>query len=176
MSHKTFETVPYLINQILIIRIPGDISSSFPSRGLCFAEGEISGIPFQTALEPDGAGSHWFTPEPELCQKAGIKAGRPLSIGIWPSDLRPEPQVPVDIEAALAGSSLIKDEWESLTPLARWDWIRWIRSTKNPATRQKRVEVCLDKLRKGDRRPCCFNRNICTLTDLSHKGVLKDHE
>src|SRR5437667_415937 len=31
--------------------------------------------------------------------------------------------------------------------MARWDWIRWIRAVKSPETRQKHIEVALDKLR-----------------------------
>jgi hypothetical protein len=35
-----------------------------------------------------------------------------------------------------------------ITPLARWDWIRWIGATRNPDTRAIRIEKALSKLRR----------------------------
>ena len=43
--------------------------------------------------------------------------------------------------------------WLEITPMARWDWIRWIRGTKNTDTFKKHVRVALSKLKNGDRRP-----------------------
>lgn len=62
--------------------------------------------------------------------------------------------------------------WKTITPMARWDWIRWIGATKNSATRSHRIDVALSKLQAGDRRPCCFNRSACTIPDVSHNGIL----
>jgi len=50
--------------------------------------------------------------------------------------------------------------------------MRWIRATKNDDTRKRRIEVALSKLTAGMRRPCCFNRNLCTEPSVSHNGVL----
>lgn len=69
-----------------------------------------------------------------------------------------EPEVPDDVKNALATSSKASELWKSITPIARWDWIRWIRAVKTPETRQKHIRIALDKLNKGMRRPCCFNR------------------
>ena len=64
------------------------------------------------------------------------------------------------------------DQWNSLTTKARWEWLRWIRSTKNLDTRQKRINVACDKLQKGDKRPCCFDASRCTIPEVSKSGVL----
>ena len=59
-----------------------------------------------------------------------------------------------------------------ITPMARWDWIRWIRSTKQQETCKRRIENALAMLKSGKRRPCFFNRNICTEPYISNNGVL----
>ncbi|HRN71236.1 MAG TPA: YdeI/OmpD-associated family protein, partial [Candidatus Woesebacteria bacterium] len=69
---------------------------------------------------------------------------------------------PEDLKRALKTSPQATALWNDITPLARWDWVRWIRAVKTKETRQKHVEVALDKLNKGMRRPCCFNRSLCS--------------
>lgn len=48
------------------------------------------------------------------------------------------------------------DFWNSLTPLARNEWICWTRSAKQEETKTKRIQVAVDKMKKGSRRPCCW--------------------
>jgi hypothetical protein len=62
--------------------------------------------------------------------------------------------------------------WKGITPMARWEWVRWINATRNLQTRERRVEVSLSKLRSGKRRPCCFDLAACTDPDLSKNGKL----
>ena len=58
--------------------------------------------------------------------------------------------------------------------MARWEWVRWVGATRNPDTRARRVEVSIDKLRGGKRRPCCFDLSSCTDPELARSGRLKD--
>ena len=41
------------------------------------------------------------------------------------------------------------DLWSDITPLARWDWIRWINGTKNPDTRKIRIDKTRKKIKIG---------------------------
>lgn len=65
-------------------------------------------------------------------------------------------KVPDDFRKALLSEKKVHDLWEDITPLARNEWICWIISPKKPETREKRIKVGLDKMRKGMRRPCCW--------------------
>ena len=56
--------------------------------------------------------------------------------------------------------------------MARWEWVRWIGATKSPATRAKRVDVTISKMRSGKRRPCCFDLASCTDPELMKNGEL----
>jgi uncharacterized protein YdeI (YjbR/CyaY-like superfamily) len=123
-------------------------------------------------LEPDGMGSHWFQVDSDLREATGIDKSGTVTIAVEPSKAWPEPEVPADLNNALASDSQAKARWAKITPMARWDWLRWIRATSNRETRSRRIEVALSKLKAGERRPCCFNRNLCTEPDVSKNGVL----
>jgi len=62
--------------------------------------------------------------------------------------------------------------WKDITPMARWEWVRWVNATRNTDTRRRRVEVSISKMQSGKRRPCCFNLAACTDPELSKSGKL----
>lgn len=64
-----------------------------------------------------------------------------------------EPKVPPDLRKALAAIPLVEVVWQSLTPLARWDFIIWVNQTKVPETRKHRIERTCSMLKAGKRRP-----------------------
>jgi hypothetical protein len=175
-----FEAQLFEINSWTILRLPEDASAKLPSRGMTMVEGTINRVPFKTLLEPDGKygpglkPSHWFAPDKKLLDKAHAKVGDTVHVSIVPTKEWVEPEVPADVKKALSSSPKAEALWNDITPLARWDWIRWIRAVKTPETRQKHIEVALDKLNKGMRRPCCFNRNLCSEPLVSHNWVLLD--
>jgi hypothetical protein len=163
-----FKTQLFTINSWTILRLPEDASAKLPSRGMTMVSGTINSVPFKALLEPDGRyapgqkSSHWFAPDKKLLDDAHATAGDTVQISLTPSKEWVDPEVPVDVKKALSSSKKAEALWKDITPLARWDWIRWIRAVKSPQMRQKHIEVMLDKLNKGMRRPCCFNRNLCS--------------
>lgn len=64
--------------------------------------------------------------------------------------------VPADLRKALTSSSAMLDAWNSLTPLARNEWICWIISFKKPETRKQHIRRAKAELIGGKRRPCCW--------------------
>ena len=66
------------------------------------------------------------------------------------------PKIPADFQKALAKAPLVEAVWNSLTPLARWDFIIWIEAAKQVETRNRRIERACSMLTAGKRRPCCF--------------------
>ena len=156
-----------------IVRIPQSASERLSSRGMVMVQGFINGAAFQAPLEPDGKGGHWLEVSDALGEGQEGRLGQTLSFDIHPSEVWPEPMIPEDIMEAIQKDSLTS-QWNGLTTKARWEWLRWIRATKNPATRKKRIEVACSKLQNGDKRPCCFNAASCTVTDVSKSGVLLD--
>jgi uncharacterized protein YdeI (YjbR/CyaY-like superfamily) len=85
----------------------------------------------------------------------------------------PEPNVPQDLDTAPAAApQKIRELWKGITPMARWEWVRWVNATQNPDTRKRRVVVSISKMKSGKRRPCCFNLAACTDPNLSKNGRL----
>ncbi|HZU13074.1 MAG TPA: YdeI/OmpD-associated family protein [Chloroflexota bacterium] len=156
-----------------LLRLPEEASRRLPSRGQVAVRGAINGHAFQTVLEPDGSFGHWMRIERDVQQAASVLPGDTVSLDLEPVDAWPEPNVPQDFAAALsAAPEQIQHLWNSITPMAHWEWVRWINATRNPDTRQRRVEVSISKMKSGKRRPCCFNLAACTDPDLSRNGKL----
>lgn len=180
MMEINFSTQLFKIGSWTILRLPEDASAKLSSRGMTMVKGIINGVSFKTLLEPDGRygpgvkPSHWFAPDKKLLEEANIKSGDTVKVSLEATKDWVEPTVPEDFKKALAKSEKAQKLWEDITPLARWDWIRWIRAVKTAETRQKHIEVALDKLNKGMRRPCCFNRNLCSEPAVSKNWVLID--
>ena len=172
MSAIHFKAELSKIGSSNLLRLPASASAKLPSRGMTMVEGTINGFRFQAALEPDGKGSHWFRVDKTMREAAGADAGDTVTLAIEPTRDWPEPRVPADLKNALTTDPRAHTLWLDITPMARWDWIRWIGSTKQPETRSRRIETACSKLRAGQRRPCCFNRSLCTDPSVSHNGML----
>lgn len=180
MSSVAFKTTLYKINNTVILRLPEDASAKLPSRGMTMVEGTLNGVPFKTLLEPDGKygpglrPSHWFSPDNKLLREAHAKVGDSVKVEVSPTKDWIKPEVPPDMKKAIVANKDIHRLWNDITPLAQWDWVRWVRAVKTEETRQKHVDVMISKLGKGMRRPCCFNRNLCSDPNVSKNWVLLD--
>ena len=168
-----FDATLSTVDTSAVLRLPETASKNLPSRGQVAVHGTINGAEFQTVLEPDGNFGHWMRVDDALQHAAGISAGDTATVGIEVTKDWPEPSVPEDLAAALAAApQKIRYLWNEITPMARWEWVRWVNATKNPDTRRRRVEVSISKMESGKRRPCCFNLSACTDPDLSKNGRL----
>ncbi len=169
-----FDATPYAIDKSTVLRLPEKASVKLPSRGQVAVRGSINGHQFQTVLEPDGNFGHWMRIDRKLQERA-LSAGDSATVELEPVKDWPEPSVPRDLGTALAAApQKIQDLWKEITPMARWEWVRWVNATPNPHTRRRRIEVSISKTKSGKRRPCCFNLAACTDPDLSKNGRLTE--
>jgi len=65
-------------------------------------------------------------------------------------------RLPADLRKALAAGPAAMAKWNSLTPLARNEWICWVISVKRPETRREHIDRVCSELIEGMRRPCCW--------------------
>jgi uncharacterized protein YdeI (YjbR/CyaY-like superfamily) len=61
-----------------------------------------------------------------------------------------------DIQEALMSNPDLLAKWNSLTPLARNEWICWGTIVKKPETRKEHIERLSAELLEGKRLPCCW--------------------
>ena len=64
--------------------------------------------------------------------------------------------IPADLAKALKADSQARSAGESITPLARNEWICWVEDAKQAETRNRRRERAIAELAEGKRRPCCW--------------------
>ncbi len=182
MSTIRFETKLFKIKDWTILKLPNEASAKLPTRSMTMVSGTLNGVPFKTLLEPDGkyapgkTPSHWFKPDEKLLENAKASVGDTVQVSLEPTKEWIEPEVPEDMKKALSTSKEAENLWKDITPSARWDWVRWVRAVKTDETREKHLRVMLDKLNKGMRRPCCFNRNLCSEPYVSHNWALLEPE
>jgi len=137
--------------------LPKSVSAALPRRGRTSVEGTINGAPFRALLEPDGQLSHWLKVDAALCKAAGVAFGEEVTIELAPMAQEMEPTVPPDFKKALAASPEARRVWEATTTVARIDWIHWIETAKQAATREKRIKSACEMLASGKKRVCCFD-------------------
>src|SRR5438874_1817234 len=65
-------------------------------------------------------------------------------------------KIPADLGEALNAAPKARAAWESLTPLARNEWICWAITVKQVETRKNHIERTITELQEGKRRPCCW--------------------
>jgi hypothetical protein len=65
-------------------------------------------------------------------------------------------ELPADLRKALSSDPKALSLWESLTPLARNEWICWTVSVKQDKTRKDHIKRVVSELKDGMRRPCCW--------------------
>lgn len=65
-------------------------------------------------------------------------------------------RVPEDLRSAIGASVAAHTAWETLTPLARNEWICWVTFVKKEETRMEHVQRVVSQLKEGKRRPCCW--------------------
>jgi bacteriocin resistance YdeI/OmpD-like protein/uncharacterized protein DUF1905 len=181
MSQRTavptirFDASPYRIGTSTLLRLPEKASEKLPSRGQVAVEGTINGHQFEAVLEPDGNFGHWMRIDRKLQEGAALRTGQSATLELAAIKKWPEPRVPPDLKTALATAPhQIQVLWKEITPMARWEWVRWVNATRNPDTRKRRVEVTISKMKSGKRRPCCFDLAACTDPDLAKNGRLAE--
>lgn len=163
------------IDDTTLVRLPQQASERLPSRGQVAVRTSLGAHDFETVVEPDGRGGHWIRVDDALRRAADVGPGDTAELTLEVTRDWPEPDVPDDLAAALAAApARIREAWEDITPMARWEWVRWVQATNNPETRQRRVEVSISKMDSGKRRPCCFDLSSCTDPNLSKSGKLRD--
>lgn len=64
--------------------------------------------------------------------------------------------VPDDLKQSIQANSEVIKLWESLTPLARNEFICWVENAKQDKTRERRIQRVSEELLDGQRRPCCW--------------------
>jgi hypothetical protein len=139
--------------------LPPEASAQLPSRGMATADVELGGHRFRATLQPDGRGGHWLKVSRAQREAAAVQPGERVPLTLVPVAEALEPEVPADLRCALGAAPAAARQWALLTAAARRDWVQWLDSAKQAATRERRIANSCDMLAAGKRRVCCFDRS-----------------
>jgi len=64
--------------------------------------------------------------------------------------------LPANLKKALVAHPKSLAAWQTLTPLARNEWICWVTGAKLKETRDDHLRRTITELQEGKRRPCCW--------------------
>ncbi len=65
-------------------------------------------------------------------------------------------ELPADLGNAMGETKEIASLWQSLTPIARNEFICWVDDAKQERTRARRIGRAVEELLEGQKRPCCW--------------------
>ncbi len=65
-------------------------------------------------------------------------------------------KIPRDLMKMLTTDEKTVVYWNTLTPLARNEFICWVEHAKADETRTRRIQRTIEELHEGKRRPCCW--------------------
>lgn len=65
-------------------------------------------------------------------------------------------EIPEDMCNRILSDETLLSKWNSLTPLARNEWICWVTAVKRAETREQHIDRLHSDLLNGKRRPCCW--------------------
>ncbi|HLC70178.1 MAG TPA: YdeI/OmpD-associated family protein [Patescibacteria group bacterium] len=65
-------------------------------------------------------------------------------------------KVPDDLKETLVAKPAVLEKWNSLSPLARNEWICWVTIVKKNEIRKEHLIRLCEDLQMGKKRPCCW--------------------
>jgi len=65
-------------------------------------------------------------------------------------------RVPKDLKETLLKNKDVLSIWNTLTPLARNEWICYVTIVKTAKTRSEHLARLCEDIKNGKRRPCCW--------------------
>jgi hypothetical protein len=132
--------------------IPFDVHAVFGSKARVAVTGTLNGFSFRNSLLPEGDGTHSMMVGKDLQTGAQAKAGDLIHVVMWRDDEERIVEIPEDFAAALADHAQAGRFFAGLTPSQRKEYVDWIVSAKQAATRSSRVEKALLFLVEGKKR------------------------
>lgn len=128
---------------------PAAVRAGFRAR--MRVKGTIDGAPFRSSLIPRGGGEVFVVVNSELRELIGKSPGDTVRLELELDSARVEVPTPPALRRALARDSRAKATFHKFTPSQRLAYARWIAEAKQEATRDRRVALALERLRRGEK-------------------------
>ena len=138
-------------------KVPPELSKSHLRRGRMTARIGIGDSNFDALMEPDGKLGHWFVLPPRVVKGEKLSTEASAVFTLSTLEKQPDPTLPKGFAALLKKSPSAQATWDATTTLAKIDWVHWMESAKQDATKRERAANAIDMLENGKKRVCCFD-------------------
>lgn len=124
----------------VVIRIPFDAAKVWGVRGQVRVKGDVNGFAFRTSLFPSGDGHHFMIVNKHMQTGGKASPGMEAKFRMEPdTEKRTTPVVP-ELERVLRQSKRLEKFYQSLSPSARNEIVRFVSEGKQKATRARRAD------------------------------------
>jgi hypothetical protein len=148
---QRFETVLQTEGPGTFVEVPFDVPALF-GRARPALRVTINGYRYRSTVAVYG-GRYYLPVNRAVREGAGVAPGDLVVVELEPDREPREVQVPEDLAAALSGDPAATDAFGRLSYTHRRELVEWVVEAKRPATRRRRVEQALARLRERDGTP-----------------------
>jgi hypothetical protein len=134
------------------LAIPFNVQDAFGSKARVSVKGTINGHPFHNSLRPEGDGTHSMMVGKELQAGAKARAGDTVRVSLEPDTTERTVDVPADLRHALDAKPAAASFFDGMTYSQKKEYVDWIASAKQAATRTSRIEKAVEMLLAGKKR------------------------
>lgn len=129
------------------VRIPFDVTGTWPDRRGMRVRGEINGFPFRTALFPYPLdGGKMLLVNKSMQKGAGARPGEKVGVRIEPDFEERPALIPPELAKALKGDRRLRKWFDSLSEYTRRTFGALVSEPKSPEAREKRAEEIAERL------------------------------
>jgi hypothetical protein len=128
------------------VDVPPLVSRALGGAVYVAVSGTMQGAPFRSTLVPRGGGYHRLFVPGRVWRTLALRNRAPIEVTLEADATPRGTDAPDELVRALECRPVAAQLYAILTPTLRAEIIRWIRAAKNPATRERRLEVGMDRL------------------------------
>lgn len=134
-----------------ILKPPFDVAAVFQRNGRVPVKGTINGFPFRSSLMNMGDG-HMMVINAQMRAGAECEAGDIVAILMELDEDKRTVEVPTYLKKMIAADPKTKESWSGLSFTHQKEYVREIEDAKRTETREKRIAIMMDALRRGVRK------------------------
>ena len=129
------------------VLVPRKLHEELGLKGRPKIQAVIAGHPYRGSLMPMGDGTYCLGVLKSIQQAAGVKRGDTITVELEVDTAPRTVDVPQDLAKVLAADKKAAAAWETLSYTNKKEIARSLEEAKQPATRERRLDAALQKLR-----------------------------
>ena len=145
---QRFRATLYAVGINRCVDVPARVSRALGGAARIPVRGAIGAVGFESTLTPRGHGRHRLFVHSRVWRTLGVDRGAAVTVTLEPATPRPVavPPLPPDLRGVLGRRPLAARAFSALTPTLKREVIRWLTAAKRPDTRERRLEVGLERI------------------------------